>query len=94
MKGIALSTETMVVIIICVLILAVVIYFVLFFRNDETVNWQATYELACLKLILDCDADLNTIEVETAAGRYSLNTICSNLQLDDTTCRDNCGCKV
>jgi hypothetical protein len=91
MKGISLTTNTLVVIFVAILVLAVIVYLMLN-GSDTGMDWQAMYELGCLKLIVDCDADLNTIEVESKGERYSLQTICSNLELDEDTCRGNCGC--
>lgn len=95
MKGISLTTNTLIVVIICILVLTMIVYFVLKFSRSEEVDWQGMYELGCLKLILDCDANLNSIEVESKGERYSLYTICiTKLQMDEDTCRENCGCLV
>jgi len=98
MKGMSLPTDTIVYLIIGVVVLGVIIVLIVYFNQSrEPIDYQVAYNTLCLKLLMKSDcatADLDTIEMTIQGNTITLQETCDQLGIDDTTCRENCGCEM
>lgn len=89
-----LPMNTLVVILIAVLCLAAIIGIIIYFTQDQTVDFEVLRQQACLKLITDCSQDWQSIVVSSKNVPYRFDKICYEIGInDEASCKKTCGCK-